>query len=156
MEIVLIFLEKEINITKLVSFYTARKLYLEKNIIDYYDNKMEEIHNIISWTVIHKTTPLKGIASIKYLVCKYVEYKLRENLCEQKIGVYDSVEEINFKNIIELGNIAIKISEILCLFIRINPIILKLLKKKFKKILIEIMVLKMENFSIYILKKELS
>jgi hypothetical protein len=43
---------------------------LEKNKIDYYDNKLEEIHNIISWTVIHKTTSLKGIASDKYLACK--------------------------------------------------------------------------------------
>ena len=110
LEIKLIFLEKEINITKLVSFYTSRKIYLEKNKIDYNDNKVEEIHNIISWTVIHKTTPLKGIASDKYLACKYVEYKLGENLCQQRIGVYKSVEEINFKNITELGNIAIKIS----------------------------------------------
>ena len=110
LEIKLIFLEKEINITKLVSFYTARKIYLEKNKIDYNDNKIEEIHNIISWTVIHKTTPLKGIASDKYLACKYVEYKLGENLCQQKIGVYNSVEDINFKSIKELGNIVIKIS----------------------------------------------
>lgn len=110
LEIKLIFLEKEINITKLVSFYTARKIYLEKNKIYYNDNKIEEIHNIISWTVIHKTTPLKGIASDKYLACKYVEYKLGENLCQQRIGVYNSVEDINFKSIKELGNLVIKIS----------------------------------------------
>ena len=110
LETKLIYLEKEINVTKLVSFYHARKLYLDRNHVYYNDGDVRQIHEIISWTVIHKSTQLKGIASDKYLVCKYTESKLGENLCGQRLISYDSVEEMNFKKIKEFGSVVIKIS----------------------------------------------
>ena len=63
LEVKLIYLEKEINITKLSAFYTARKLYLQNSNIEYDDSNITELHHIISWLVIHKSTQLKGIAS---------------------------------------------------------------------------------------------
>ena len=112
LEIKLIFLEKEINITKLVSFYTSRQIFLEKIKVKYEDSNLKELHNIISWLVIHKSTQLKGIASDKYLVCKYAEIKLKENLCRQRIGIYNNIEEMemDFKNISKLNNVVIKVS----------------------------------------------
>lgn len=53
---------------------------------------------------------MKGIASDKYLVCKYAKIKLGENLCEQRIRVYDSVEEINFDELVNKGNVVLKIT----------------------------------------------
>ena len=106
----LIFLEKEINVTKINSFYTSRTLYLKKNNIEYDDSQIKEFHNIMSWLVIHKSTQLKGIASDKYLGCKYVEMKIGKNLCPQRIGVYDNVEDIDFEKLIETGDYIIKIS----------------------------------------------
>ena len=106
----LIFLEKEINVTKLHAFYTARKNYLQKNNIYYDDSKIKEFHNIMSWLVIHKSTQLKGIASDKYLGCKYAEMKIGKNLCQQRIAVYNNVEEIDFENLIKTGNLILKIS----------------------------------------------
>lgn len=110
LEVKLIYLEKEINVTKLHSFYTARKLYLEKKQIEYDDSNLTELHNIVSWLVIHKSTQLKGIASDKYLACKYVTMKLGENLCEHRIAVYNNFEEINYEEIIKLGNVILKVS----------------------------------------------
>ena len=106
----LIFLEKEINTTKLNAFYTARTLYLQKYNITYDDSQIKEFHNIMSWLVIHKSTQLKGIASDKYLACKYTEMKIGKNLCPQRIGVYNNVEEIDFEKLMETGNLILKIS----------------------------------------------
>ena len=110
LEVKLIYLEKEINVTKLYSFYTARTLYLQKKGIDYYDSNITELHHIVSWLVIHKSTQLKGIASDKYLACEYVKIKLGENLCEQRIAVYNNLEEIKFDEIVKLGNVILKVS----------------------------------------------
>ena len=110
LEIKLFYLEKEINVTKLNSFYNIRTLYLKKRNIIYDDSKINELHNIISWLVIHKSTQLKGIASDKYLACKYVKLKLGMNLCEHRIGVYNNINEINFNELIKIGNVVLKIS----------------------------------------------
>lgn len=110
LEIKLFYLEKEINVTKLNTFYNIRDLYLKKRNIKYDDSNIKELHNIISWLVIHKSTQLKGIASDKYLACKYVKLKLGINLCEHRIGVYNNVNEINFNELIKIGNIVLKIS----------------------------------------------
>ena len=108
LEIKLIYLEKEINITKLASFYTSRKLVLDNLNVKYGDSNLKELHDIISWLVIHKSTQLKGIASDKYLACEYIKIKFKEDLCKQRIGAYNNVEEIDFKNIKKLGNIVLK------------------------------------------------
>lgn len=110
LEIKLIYLEKEINVTKLYSFYTSRTLYLKEKGIDYDDTNIKELHNIVSWLIIHKSTQLKGIASDKYLACRYVKMKLGVNLCGQRIAVYNNVEEIKFDEITKLGNAVLKIS----------------------------------------------
>ena len=110
LEIKLFYLEKEINVTKLVSFHTSRKLYLERNNIIYNDANINQFHQMLSWLVIHESTQLKGIASDKYLSCKYTKMKLGENLCEHKIGVYDNIEDIDFENITKIGNIVLKVS----------------------------------------------
>lgn len=110
LEIKLFYLEKEINVTKLNSFYNIRTLYLKEKNVKYDDSNINELHNIISWLVIHKSTQLKGIASDKYLACKYVKLKLGINLCEHRIGVYNNVNEINFQDLIKIGNIVLKIS----------------------------------------------
>lgn len=110
LEIKLFYLEKEINVTKLNTFYNIRTLYLKERNIKYDDSNITELHNIISWLVIHKSTQLKGIASDKYLACKYVKLKLGVNLCEHRIGVYNNVNEINFNELIKIGNIVLKIS----------------------------------------------
>ena len=65
---------------------------------------------MISWLVIHKSTQLKGIASDKYLACKYAEMKLGENLCPHRIDVYDTIEEIDFEKLIKIGNVVLKVS----------------------------------------------
>ena len=106
----IIYMEKEINVTKLVSFYTSRTLFLEKKKVKYDDSNIEKFHQMLSWLVIHKSTILKGIASDKYLSCKYTEMKLGENLCSHKIGIYDSVDEIDFENITKIGNIVLKVT----------------------------------------------
>ena len=110
LEIKLIYLEKEINVTKLNAFYTARTLYLQHNHVSYDDSKITKFHHIMSWLTIHKSTQLKGIASDKYLACKYVELKLGKNFCPHKIGVYNSVEEIDFEKLIKMGNVILKTS----------------------------------------------
>ena len=102
LEIKLFYLEKEINVTKLASFYNIRTSFLKTRNIGYDDSNITELHNIISWLVIHKSTQLKGIASDKYLACKYVKLKLGINLCEHRIGVYDNVNEINFEELINI------------------------------------------------------
>lgn len=107
LEIKLIYLEKEINVTK---FYTSRILYLQKKGVEYDDSNITELHNIVSWLVIHKSTQLKGIASDKYLACKYVQIKIGENLCEQRIRAYNNIEEIEFNEILKLGNVILKVS----------------------------------------------
>jgi len=94
---------KEINVTKLHSFYTSRTLYLKRF-------NIHEFHDIMNWLTIHKSTQLKGIASDKYLGCKYAEIKLGKNLCSQRIGVYDNIDEINFEKLAEAGNLILKIS----------------------------------------------
>lgn len=110
LEIKLLYLEKEINVTKLFSFYTSRTLYLKEKNIDYDDSDIKELHHMVNWLVIHKSTQLKGIASDKYLACEYAKMKLGENLCQQRIAVYNNVEEIKFEEIIKLGNIIFKVS----------------------------------------------
>ena len=110
LEIKLLYLEKEINVTRLFTFYTSRTLYLSKKGVKYDDSKINKFHNMLSWLVIHQSTQLQGIASDKYLSCKYVEKKLGENLCSHKIGVYDNIEEIDFENITKIGNIVLKVS----------------------------------------------
>ena len=81
----------------------------DKN-VSYNDENITELHNIINWEVIHKSNQLKGIASDKYLCCKYAKIKLGEDLCEQRIRVYDNVEEINFKELMKKGNVVLKIT----------------------------------------------
>ena len=110
LEIKLIYLEKEINVTKLFSFYTSRTLYLEKNKVKYDDSNIVLFSQMLSWLVIHKSTQLKGIASDKYLACKYIQMKIGENLCTHKIGVYDNIEDIDFENITKIGNVVLKVS----------------------------------------------
>ena len=110
LEIKLIYLEKEINTTKLNSFYTTRLLYLKKLNVGYNDSKIQEYNDIVNWLIIHKSTQLKGIASDKYLACKYVKKKLGKNLCPQRIGVYDKIEDIDLKKLIKIGNVVLKIS----------------------------------------------
>ena len=106
----LIYLEKEINATKLNSFYTTRNLYLNKYRVKYDDSRIKEYHDIINWLIIHKSTQLKGIASDKYLACKYVKIKLGINLCPQRIGVFNSVDEIDFEKLVKMGNVVLKVS----------------------------------------------
>lgn len=106
----LIYLEKEINCTKLITFFTSRKLYLKNMNVPYDDSNITEYHDIINWLIIHKSNILKGIASDKYLACKYVEIKLGKNLCSQRIAVYDKVEEINIEHILKLGNVVLKVT----------------------------------------------
>lgn len=110
LEIKLIYLEKEINTTKLNSFYTTRLLYLKNLNISYDDSKIKEYNDIVNWLIIHKSTQLKGIASDKYLACKYVQKKLGKNLCPQRIGVYEKIEDIDLKKLIKIGNVVLKIS----------------------------------------------
>ena len=68
-EVKLIYLEKEINLTKIVSFYSSRKNFLKEKKINYEETKITELHDIINWLIIHKSDQLKGIASDKYLSC---------------------------------------------------------------------------------------
>lgn len=110
LEIKLIYLEKEINVTKINAFYTARTLYLEKKNVTYDDSKINEFHEIMSWLVIHKSTQLKGIASDKFLACKYVTLKIGKNLCNHRIGVYNTFEEIDFENLIKMKNVVLKVT----------------------------------------------
>ena len=110
LEIKLIYLEKEINVTKLFSFYSIRTNYLKNHRVIYNDANISELHNIINWEVIHKSNQLKGIASDKYLACKYSRIKLGENLCQQRIRVYDNVDEINFEELLNKGDLLLKIT----------------------------------------------
>jgi len=110
LEIKLIYLEREINATKINAFYTARTLLLKKRNIEYNDANITELHNIVSWLVIHRSTQLKGIVSDKYLACIYTKMKLGIDLCPHRIGVYNSVDEIKFEEIVKRGNIILKIS----------------------------------------------
>ena len=110
MEVKLIYLEKEINLTKIVSFYTSRKTLLKEYKINYDETKLTELHDIINWLTIHKSDQLKGIASDKYLACKYVQIKLGENLCQQRIVVYNKFEELNYEELSKYGDIVLKIS----------------------------------------------
>ena len=109
LEIKLIYLEKEINITKSNSFYTSRKYFLKENNITYNERSQNELHDMVNWIIIHKSNQLKDIASDKYLACKYTKIKLGKNLCEHRIAVYNSLEELNFKELPKYGNIALKI-----------------------------------------------
>jgi hypothetical protein len=110
LEIKLIYLEKEINATKINAFYTARTLLLKKRNIKYDDANITELHSIVSWLVIHRSTQLKGIVSDKYLACRYSKMKLGIDLCPHRIGVYNSVDKIKFEEIVETGNFILKIS----------------------------------------------
>ena len=110
LETKLIYLEKEINATKLNSFYTTRILYLRGRRVNYNDERITQFNDIINWLIIHKSTQLKGIVSDKYLACKYVQMKLGKNLCPQRVGVYNNVEEVDFEKIIKMGNVVLKVS----------------------------------------------
>lgn len=130
MEIKLIYLEKEINLTKLISFYTSRKFFLMQKNITYDEKNLKELHEVINWIIIHKSNQLKGIASDKYLSCKYVEIKLGKNLCKQRIAIYNRFEEINYNKLSKYGNIVLKISNSCWKNIFISN---KIKKKKFKE-----------------------
>ena len=110
MEVKLIYLEKEINLTKIISFYTSRKFFLKENHIKYVETNITELYEIINWIIIHKSNQLKGIVSDKYLACKYVELKLGKNLCEQRIAIYNKFDDLNYNELSKFGNIALKIS----------------------------------------------
>ena len=110
LETKLIYLEKDINATKLNSFYTTRILYLKNINVTYDDSRIVHFNDIINWLIIHKSDQLKGIASDKYLACKYVKMKIGKNLCPQRIGVYDTIEEIDFEKLIKMGNVVLKVS----------------------------------------------
>ena len=106
----LIYLEKEINLVKKISFYTSRKLFLEKHNIEYNEDHIDELHELINWITIHQSNQLKGIASDKYLACKYVRAKLGRDLCQHRIGVYNNIKELNIEDLYKLGDIVLKIS----------------------------------------------
>ena len=110
LEIKLIYLEKEINITKLYTFYNIRTSYLKSKNVNYDESQINQFNDIINWVVIHKSDQLKGIASDKYMGCKYTKIKLGKNLCSQRIEVFDSIEEIDFKKIIKMGNVILKVT----------------------------------------------
>ena len=110
LEIKLIYLEKEINITKIISFYNSRKYYLRDHKIKYNEKNITQLHEIINWIIIHQSNQLKGIASDKYLVCKYVKIKLGINLCQQRIAIYDNINELNYKELLKYGNMVLKVS----------------------------------------------
>ena len=84
-------------------------LIKERN-ITYDEANITELHNIVSWLVIHRSTQLKGIVSDKYLACIYTKMKLGIDLCPHRIGVYNSVDKIKFEEIVETGNFILKIS----------------------------------------------
>ena len=137
LEIKLFYLEKEINITKLAAIYTSRKNYLDELDIFYDDENIEEVHQIVSWMVIHQSTQLMGIASDKYLVCKYAQLKLGENLCQQRVAAFDTFEEINFDKLLEYGDIVLKSSnggyDKVFIFKDMSKKKIKEIKKQFKK-----------------------
>ena len=43
----LIYLEKEINLVKKISFYTSRKLFLDKSKIEYNEDHIDELHELL-------------------------------------------------------------------------------------------------------------
>ena len=110
LEIKLIYLEKEINITKIISFYTSRKYYLKEHRIRYNEKNITQLHEIVNWLIIHQSNQLKGIASDKYLACKYVKIKLGINLCQQRIAIFNNTQELNYKELSKYGNIVLKVS----------------------------------------------
>ena len=110
LEIKLIYLEKEINITKSISFYTSRKYFLKEKNITYTERSQNELHEMVNWIIIHKSSQLKGIASDKYLACKYTKIKLGINLCEHRIAIYNTLEELTYNELSKYGNIALKVS----------------------------------------------
>ena len=42
--------------------------------------------------------------------CKYTQLKLGKNLCDHRIAVYNSLEELNYNEISKYGNIVLKVS----------------------------------------------
>ena len=65
---------------------------------------------LVNWITIHQSNQLKGIASDKYLACKYVKLKLGRDLCQHRIGVYNDIKELNIEDLYKLGDIVLKIS----------------------------------------------
>ena len=110
LEIKLIYLEKELNLTKIISFYTSRKYYLKEHKIIYDEKNITQLNEIINWIIIHKSNQLKGIASDKYLACKYTKLKLGIDLCQQRIAIYNNIQELNYKELSKYGNIVLKVS----------------------------------------------
>ena len=137
LEVKLIYLEKEINIIKPISFYTARKYFLMERNITYNEHNLNELHDIINWIIIHKSNQLKGIASDKYLACKYIKIKLGINLCQHRIAVYNNFEELTYKELSKYGNIVLKITNSCWTKVFINndtkKEIFEKIMKKFKK-----------------------
>ena len=133
----LIYLEKEINVTKITSFYTSRKLFLNEKNIKYDETNLKQLHEIVSWITIHKSTQLKGIASDKYLACKYVKLKLGKDLCQQRIAVYDKFEDLTYDKLSKYGDIVLKVSNACWSTVLIsknfNKSMFKQALKKFKK-----------------------
>ena len=83
---------------------------MQKNNISYNEDNLKELHEVVNWITIHKSNQLKGIASDKYLSCKYVKLKLGQDLCQQRIAVYNNLEELNYEKLSKFGNIVLKIS----------------------------------------------
>ena len=133
----LIYLEKEINVTKITSFYTSRKLFLNEKNIKYDETNLTQLHEIVSWITIHKSTQLMGIASDKYLACKYVKLKLGKDLCQQRIAVYDKFEDLTYDKLSKYGDIVLKVSNVCWNTVLIsknfNKSMFKQALKKFKK-----------------------
>ena len=110
LEIKLIYLGKEIELTKIISFYTSRNIYLKNFNVTYKEDYIKELHEVINWVIIHKSNQLKGIASDKYLACKYVQFKLGKNLCQHRIAVYENLEQLNYEELSKFGDIVLKVS----------------------------------------------
>ena len=68
------------------------------------------------------------MASDKYLGCKYATIKIGKNLCKQGIAAYNSVEEIDFKEVIKHENAVLKL-----IVVMIMPLFLIKQNKTLKK-----------------------
>ena len=97
LEIKLIYLEKEINITKIISFYNSRKYYLREHKIKYNEKNITQLHEIVNWLIIHQSNQLEGIASDKYLACKYVKIKLGKSSLKllEYIFIFSKISFLN-------------------------------------------------------------
>ena len=44
------------------------------------------------------------------MACKYAKLKIGKNICEQRIAVYDEIQQLKYKEISKYGNVVLKIS----------------------------------------------